>query len=172
MCMCAVRSCSRCVSRQLNQNLLFANHAPRARSSRPRAAQYIYQWLATAGLCQSVGTMELPHLIQPVAQALSADRSLVSKLTRQRVCHEGFWTHASERGAAARKVEWAPALREFENFVGSRFTPACNTSTQYTTCGRKGWSPMYVYVHLRLSHGVSFIMADQGLLWAVKQTKM
>ena len=37
-------------------------------------------------------------------------------------------THASERGAAARKVEWGPALREFENFVGSRFTPACNTS--------------------------------------------
>jgi len=35
-------------------------------------------------------------------------------------------THASERGAAARKVEWGPALREFENFVGSRFTPACN----------------------------------------------
>jgi hypothetical protein len=33
---------------------------------------------------------ELPHLIQPVAQALFADRSLVSKLTRQRVCHEGF----------------------------------------------------------------------------------
>jgi hypothetical protein len=32
-------------------------------------------------------------------------------------------THASERGAAARKVEWGPALREFENFVGSRFTP-------------------------------------------------
>ena len=29
---------------------------------------------------------ELPHLIQPVAQALFADRSLVSKLTRQRVC--------------------------------------------------------------------------------------
>ena len=26
------------------------------------------------------------------------------------------------------KVEWGPALREFENFVGSRFTPACNTS--------------------------------------------
>ena len=39
-------------------------------------------------------------------------------------------THASERGAAARKVEWGPALREFENFVGSRFTPACNTSGQ------------------------------------------
>ena len=39
-------------------------------------------------------------------------------------------THASERGAAARKVEWGPALREFENFVGSRFTPACNTSEQ------------------------------------------
>jgi hypothetical protein len=38
-------------------------------------------------------------------------------------------THASERGAAARKVEWGPALREFENFVGSRFTPACNTSS-------------------------------------------
>jgi hypothetical protein len=37
-------------------------------------------------------------------------------------------THASERGAAARKVEWGPALREFEKFVGSRFTPACNTS--------------------------------------------
>ena len=94
--------------------------------------------------------------------------------SRDSVCAmRGFkWTHASERGAAARKVEWAPALREFENFVGSRFTPACNTSTQYTTCGRKGWSPMYVYVHLRLSHGVSFIMADQGLLWAVKQTKM
>jgi hypothetical protein len=36
------------------------------------------------------GDKELPHLIQPVAQALSADRSLVSKLTRQRVCHEGF----------------------------------------------------------------------------------
>ena len=32
-------------------------------------------------------------------------------------------THASERGAAARKVESGPALREFENFVGSRFTP-------------------------------------------------
>jgi hypothetical protein len=30
-------------------------------------------------------------------------------------------THASERGAAARKVEWGPALREFENFVGSSF---------------------------------------------------
>ena len=27
------------------------------------------------------------------------------------------------------KVEWGPALREFENFVGSRFTPACNTSS-------------------------------------------
>jgi len=26
------------------------------------------------------------------------------------------------------KVEWGPALREFEKFVGSRFTPACNTS--------------------------------------------
>lgn len=38
-------------------------------------------------------------------------------------------THASERGAAARKVEWGPALREFENFVVSRFTPACNTSS-------------------------------------------
>ena len=41
-------------------------------------------------------------------------------------------THASERGAAARKVEWGPALREFENFVGSRFTPACNTSKLWT----------------------------------------
>ena len=40
-------------------------------------------------------------------------------------------THASERGAAARKVEWGPALREFENFVGSRFTPACNTSLRW-----------------------------------------
>ena len=33
---------------------------------------------------------ELPHLIQPVAQAWTADRSLVSKRTRQRVCHEWF----------------------------------------------------------------------------------
>ena len=33
---------------------------------------------------------ELPHLIQPVAQAWTADRSLVSKRTRQRVCHERF----------------------------------------------------------------------------------
>jgi len=28
------------------------------------------------------------------------------------------------------------------------------------------------YVHLRVSHGVSFIRGDQGLLWAVKQTNM
>ena len=28
------------------------------------------------------------------------------------------------------------------------------------------------YVHLRVSHGVPFIRADQGLLWAVKETKM
>jgi len=33
---------------------------------------------------------ELPHLIQPVAQAWTADRSLGSKRTRQRVCHEWF----------------------------------------------------------------------------------
>jgi len=33
---------------------------------------------------------ELPHLIQPVAQAWTADRSLVSKRTRQRVCHDGL----------------------------------------------------------------------------------
>ena len=33
---------------------------------------------------------ELPHLIQPVPQAWTADRSLVSKRTRQRVCHEWF----------------------------------------------------------------------------------
>ena len=33
---------------------------------------------------------ELPHLIQPVAEALTADTSLVSKRTRQRVCHEWF----------------------------------------------------------------------------------
>ena len=33
---------------------------------------------------------ELPHLIQPVAQAWTADRSLVSKRTRQRVCREWF----------------------------------------------------------------------------------
>ena len=33
---------------------------------------------------------ELPHLIQPVAEAWTADRSLVSKRTRQRVCHERF----------------------------------------------------------------------------------
>ena len=36
------------------------------------------------------GDKELPHLIQPVAQAWTADRSLVSKRTRQRVCHEWF----------------------------------------------------------------------------------
>ena len=35
--------------------------------------------------------------------------------------------------------------------------------------GRKGSRS---YVHLRVSHGVSFIRGDQGLLWAVKQTKM
>ena len=46
-------------------------------------------------------------------------------------------THASELGAAARKVEWGPALREFENFVGSRFTPACNTSVHATASGTK-----------------------------------
>ena len=33
---------------------------------------------------------ELPHLIQPVAEAWTADRSLVSKRMRQRVCHERF----------------------------------------------------------------------------------
>ena len=33
---------------------------------------------------------ELPHLIQPVAEAWTADRSLVSKRTRQRVCHEWY----------------------------------------------------------------------------------
>ena len=33
---------------------------------------------------------ELPHLIQPVAETLTADTSLVSKRTRQRVCHEWF----------------------------------------------------------------------------------
>ena len=36
------------------------------------------------------GDKELPHLIQPVAQAWTADRSLVSKRTRQRVCHDGL----------------------------------------------------------------------------------
>ena len=37
------------------------------------------------------GALELPlHLIQPVAEARTADRSLVSKRTRQRVCHEWF----------------------------------------------------------------------------------
>jgi hypothetical protein len=35
--------------------------------------------------------------------------------------------------------------------------------------GRKGSRS---YVHLRVSHGVSFIREDQGLLWAVKQTKL
>ena len=33
---------------------------------------------------------ELPHLIQPVAEAWTADRSLISKRTRQRVCEEWF----------------------------------------------------------------------------------
>ena len=28
------------------------------------------------------------------------------------------------------------------------------------------------YVHPRVSHGVPFIRVDQGLLWAVKETKM
>ena len=36
------------------------------------------------------GDKELPHLIQPVAQVWTADRSLVSKRTQQRVCHEWF----------------------------------------------------------------------------------
>ena len=47
-------------------------------------------------------------------------------------------THASERGAVARKVEWGPALREFENFVGSRFTPACNTTFDVDAPGQLG----------------------------------
>jgi hypothetical protein len=40
------------------------------------------------------------------------------------------------------KVEWGPALREFENFVGSRFTPACNTSAPDVTVINAciGWS--------------------------------
>ena len=34
---------------------------------------------------------ELPHLIQPVAEALTADTSLVSKRTRQSVCVRDEW---------------------------------------------------------------------------------
>ena len=48
---------------------------------------------AAAGEGWAVSIMvaeELPHLIQPVAEALTADTSLVSKRTRQRVCHEWF----------------------------------------------------------------------------------
>ena len=62
-------------------------------------------------------------------------------------------THASERGAAARKVEWGPALREFENFVGSRFTPACNTSVVFVVTGREGRSCSLFRLRPRLKCG-------------------
>ena len=41
-------------------------------------------------------------------------------------------THASERGAAARKSQVGSRIARVEKFVGSRFTPACNTSTRLT----------------------------------------
>ena len=37
-------------------------------------------------------------------------------------------THASERGAAARKSQRVTRIAGVEKFVGSRFTPTCNTS--------------------------------------------
>ena len=37
-------------------------------------------------------------------------------------------THASERGAAARKSHRVTRIAGVEKFVGSRFTPTCNTS--------------------------------------------
>ena len=37
-------------------------------------------------------------------------------------------THASERGAAARKSRKGSRIAGVEKFVGSRFTLACNTS--------------------------------------------
>ena len=56
-------------------------------------------------------------------------------------------THASERGAAARKVEWGPALREFENFVGSRFTA---NSLEFDT---QDTGPAYIRMRLTLARG-------------------
>ena len=40
----------------------------------------------------------------------------------------GEATHASERGAAARKSQRATRIAGVEKFVGSRFTPTCNES--------------------------------------------
>ena len=37
-------------------------------------------------------------------------------------------THASERGAAARKSQTVTRIAGVQKFVGSRFTPTCNTS--------------------------------------------
>ena len=37
-------------------------------------------------------------------------------------------THASERGAAARKSQTVTRIAGDQKFVGSRFTPTCNTS--------------------------------------------
>ena len=42
-------------------------------------------------------------------------------------------THASERGAAARKSQRVTRIAGVEKFVGSRFTLACNTSYR-TSC--------------------------------------
>ena len=42
-------------------------------------------------------------------------------------------THASERGAAARKSQRVTRIAGVEKFVGSRFTPTCNTSTRLVT---------------------------------------
>ena len=44
-------------------------------------------------------------------------------------------THASERGAAARKSQRVTRIAGVEKFVGSRFTPTCNTSR------RAFWAP-------------------------------
>ena len=43
-------------------------------------------------------------------------------------------THASERGAAARKSRKGSRIAGVEKFVGSRFTPTCNTSGVFLRC--------------------------------------
>jgi hypothetical protein len=55
--------------------------------------------------------------------------------------------HASERGAAARKVEWGPALREFENFVGSRILVSHRRATRHGSVETQ-WSSQWRSVHV------------------------
>ena len=54
-------------------------------------------------------------------------------------------THASERGAAARKSQVGSRIARVEKFVGSRFTPACNTSGRAGKRDRCG-DPTNVFV--------------------------